>query len=90
MRSTGYKKPEQVQERTRMVATLRGKMTLSDQHLRDLVGNADLLDAAVCVLAAADFLTGRAVPPADRCLAEREGWIWTALPQDATYTPSHE
>ena len=36
--------------------------------------------AAVCVLAAADFLTGHAVPPPDRCLAEREVWIRAALP----------
>ena len=90
MRSTGYKKTGQVQERTEMVAALRAKMTLADQNVRDLVGNADLLDAAVCVLAAADFITGRAVPPTDRCLAEREGWIWTARRGGPIYTAPHE
>jgi hypothetical protein len=38
--------------------------------------SADALDAAVCVLAAADFLRGEAMPPEDQALAEREGWIW--------------
>ena len=33
-------------------------------------------DAAVCVLAAADFLRGQACPPNDLELATREGWIW--------------
>lgn len=33
-------------------------------------------DAAVCSLAAADFLLGRAVGPADQEVALIEGWIW--------------
>jgi len=37
---------------------------------------ADMIDAMVCVLAAADFITGRCVKPADVELAEIEGWIW--------------
>lgn len=40
--------------------------------------SADAVDAAVCVLAAADFVEGRAVPPRDRDIAAIEGWIWTA------------
>jgi hypothetical protein len=40
--------------------------------------NADALDAAVCLLAAKDFLEGRAMPPPNRLLAEREGWIWAS------------
>jgi len=36
----------------------------------------DAIDAAVCALAAADFLRGDAIPPDDLQLAEREGWIW--------------
>jgi hypothetical protein len=42
--------------------------------------SAELVDAAVCVLAAADFLSSHAMNPEDRTLAEREGWIWTAAP----------
>jgi hypothetical protein len=40
--------------------------------------NADALDAVVCLLAARDFLAGRAMPPSDQIIAEQEGWIWAA------------
>jgi len=43
--------------------------------------NADVLDAAVCVLAAGDFLLGRAMAPENRSQAEREGWIWVRAPE---------
>jgi len=46
----------------------------------DLTQSADLVDAAVCVLAGDDFIGGRAMNLGDRSLAEREGWIWTAAP----------
>ena len=42
--------------------------------------SADAVDAAVCALAAADFLLGRAVPPRDYSVAKVEGWIWAAQP----------
>ncbi len=43
-----------------------------------LIDNDDLLDAAVCVLAAMDFLSGYTAEPvrAKRWLYVREGWIW--------------
>ena len=69
---------------------LREWMTIPQAQVEALCRNDDLLDAAVCVLAAQDFLTGRAVPPPDRCLAECEGWIWTALPGAPIYTAPHE
>ena len=40
--------------------------------------NAEVLDAVVCLLAARDFLDGRAMEPVDASLALQEGWIWTA------------
>lgn len=40
----------------------------------------DAADACVCALAVADFLAGRAVPPADEATARVEGWIWVADP----------
>jgi len=45
-----------------------------------LLTKADVLDAALAALAGADFLAGRCPPPADRGLAEREGWIWVREP----------
>ena len=45
---------------------IRGELEASDH----------VLDAAVCVLAAADFLTSSVISPDLRDLARREGWIW--------------
>lgn len=42
--------------------------------------NSDIFDAALCVLAGADFLAGECAKPADRALAETEGWIWVKRP----------
>lgn len=41
-----------------------------------LVDDPHLLDAAISVLAAADFARAACMPPADPGLAQREGWIW--------------
>jgi hypothetical protein len=49
-----------------------------------LPASADAIDALVCVLAAADFMRGRASPPEDRERARQEGWIWTAQAPDQT------
>lgn len=44
--------------------------------LSALTKSKDAVDAAVCVLAAADFLLGRAIAPIDHETALLEGWIW--------------
>jgi hypothetical protein len=72
--STGYKKRDQ--ERREIVAALRAKLTIGESVL-DLSTSADLVDAAVCVLAGDHFIAGRAMNPENRSLAEHEGWIWT-------------
>lgn len=79
----GYKKSdERARSRRReMVEKLKREMHIPERLVADLSENADMLDAVVCVLAGADFLAGRAMPPPDRQhrrLAEHEGWIWTA------------
>ena len=61
-------------------------MTIPAHLAAALSDNADVLDAAVCVLAAEDFVAGRATPPTDRSAAEREGWIWTAPRRGPAYT----
>ena len=38
--------------------------------------NDNVLDAALCVLAAVDFLRGDAMEPEDQPKAWKEGWIW--------------
>ncbi len=49
-----------------------------------IVEDADVLDAVVCVLAGADFLSGKVYVPKDGKVApktvEREGWIWVYKP----------
>jgi hypothetical protein len=47
-------------------------------HQELLERNSDALDAVICVLAAQDFLQGRAMPPENLELAQHEGWIWAA------------
>jgi hypothetical protein len=80
IRSTGYKKRDQTQQRHEIVAALCMKLTIG-KSVPDLATSADLVDAAVCVLAGSDFIAGRAMSPENRSLAEREGWIWTAEPK---------
>ena len=89
IRSTRYKKqkePVHAEGRREIVAALRQKMAIPAGLVAALSDNADVLDAAVCVLAAADFVAGRATPPPDRRVAEREGWIWTAPRRGPAYT----
>ena len=75
--ATGYKKPHNIEERKEITEALRAHLTLPTDD-SELTANADALDAAVCVLAAKDFLESKADPPEDKALAEREGWIWCA------------
>lgn len=44
--------------------------------LPELLQSKDAVDAAVCALAAADFLSGRTIPPSNQDTAFIEGWIW--------------
>jgi hypothetical protein len=64
---------DRTDERREIVAALRTKLTIGES-VPDLATSADLVDAAVCVFVAADFISGRAMNPEDRGLAEREGW----------------
>ena len=44
------------------------------------MSNANGLDAVICALAAADFVSGTVMPPDDFHLARKEGWIWCTAP----------
>ncbi len=74
-RSTGYKAREHVVERREILGSL-GTFIDVGKYAAALESSADTLDAAVCVLAAKDFLDGCALPPVDLGLAAQEGWIW--------------
>jgi predicted nuclease with RNAse H fold len=76
--STGYKKPTDVAARGWIANSLGGEVV----GLSAVVdGPADVFDACLCLLAAKDFLDGRATPPRDHDLAIKEGWIWARGPQ---------
>lgn len=78
IRSNGYKKSDQQRARREILDRLSALATLPADIL-PMMKNADVLDAAVCVVAGADFLADHAVAPTDRERAETEGWIWTRL-----------
>lgn len=82
IRSKGYKKREQVEQRREIVTGLRERLTIVER-VPDLATSADLVDAAVCVLAGVDFLQGAAHCPRDYDLARREGWIWVSKQRQA-------
>ena len=72
IRSSGYKKPGQTEERREIIAGLAERMEVRTR-IGPLEHKADVLDAAVCVLAGADFLSGRALSPEDLVTAEWRG-----------------
>lgn len=71
VRARGYKQKQQREARVEILEALRERVSTAL-----LLSNADVLDAVVCMLAAADFLRGNVIQPEDRALAKKEGWIW--------------
>ena len=78
IQSTGYKAPGQEAARKEILADLREWISIGTREEAVPRAHADALDAVVCLLAAKDFLEGRAMPPVDLASARREGWIWAA------------
>ncbi len=83
--ASGYKETEKASVRRTIVSGIARFMILRAERSL-LLGNAHLLDAAVCVLAAGDFLAGNVLRPTDTALARKEGWIWVRTP-DMPSTP---
>lgn len=71
----GYKRADQRAVRDEILETLGSRLDAGG-FKRAMRANPDVLDAAVCAVAAADFLAGLTRPPPDRDVAEQEGWIW--------------
>lgn len=75
--SLGYKKPAQLERRKEILMLLEDEFQFRCN--RELVAaKDDALDAALCLLAAADFLDGKAYRPSpdNKHLVEKESWIW--------------
>ena len=79
IQASGYKKRSQAASRRRILDSL-GKHLALPSDTSVIVSNADVLDAVICILAAVDFLLGKAIEPTNRELAEKEGWIWVHRP----------
>lgn len=64
--------------RKKVLRALASQLVLPKGLDRTLAANPHALDAVLCVLAAADYLRGLAVPPSieQTMLSRREGWIW--------------
>lgn len=71
----GYKHKDGLEPRKLLLKELRKHIELpTDISLMEK--NDDALDAAICVLAGADFLRRDVYEPIDLELAKKEGWIW--------------
>jgi len=71
--SKGYKKPEQAAARRTIISAIPELASAIDAAAMEAY--ADVLDAALCLTAASDFLAGQAFSPNNPALAEKEGWI---------------
>jgi hypothetical protein len=80
--SRRYKKAEDVAARRQIIEGLALEMPF-ERTFPVIETEPDALDAVVCLLAAKDFLDGKAIGPTDLALAEHEGWIWIAAPRAA-------
>lgn len=76
MPAQGYKtnSAEHEHVRSRIIDDLEEYIAIEDRA--PLLKSADTLDAVICCLAAADFLSGKSSQPEDLELAMKEGWIW--------------
>ena len=78
--SLSYKKrtQESKNERRKLVDGLADIVELGEAAGNEMADRHDLLDAAVCVIAGADFAEGSVVEPTSEDIdrARREGWIW--------------
>ena len=82
--TTGYKAPAGSRERDTIVEALCEDRDLEcSGALKDRMRESDhVLDAVLCLVAAADFVRGeRLLEPADEAVARQEGWIWVRAPE---------
>lgn len=75
--SMKYKKVEEESTRQEIILNLRQYIDIG-QFENILRKDADVLDSVVCVLAAGNFLTSKAMSPPNLELAKKEGWIWVS------------
>ena len=72
---TGYKSKTGESERRRVLDAVRSLVTI-ETEIPGISKASDGLDAAICALAACDFLSGMALSPKEGWPVGREGWVW--------------
>ena len=77
--TSGYKAMGDVAKRRQILRGLKRRIQIS-RRMPLLLEDANALDAAVCVVAAMDFLAGSTIQPENPDRARREGWIWVRAP----------
>ena len=77
---SGYKGSanEAVARRRELTHAIAKQVAFSADAAKEMARTDHALDAVLCVCAGLDFLAGNAVPPEDRSLAAKEGWIWVS------------
>ncbi len=80
----GYKgsKPQNHDARRKLIEALETRLRIDDALIDLAIAKDDALDAAICCLAAADFIEGACFEPEDEDLAAKEGWIWVRRPDE--------
>ncbi|VUT28267.1 MAG: hypothetical protein SYNGOMJ08_00836 [Candidatus Syntrophoarchaeum sp. GoM_oil] len=74
-----YKDKKNTDERKKILKGLKTRIGTSNIEEEKAIGDDNILDATVCVLAGLDFIEGKCFEPPDREKAEKakkEGWIW--------------
>jgi len=86
----GYKKKDGHAARRKLIDKLKSYLIFPTDQKRvvQMEKNDDALDAAICILAGADFLRGDVLQPEDIALAKKEGWIWIKTPAGCSSTNS--
>lgn len=83
LRSSGYKGAGREKEREEIYASLEPMLDFDEVLARKMRASDHMLDAAVCTLAAADFVREEMILPPDDEDVRREGWIWVRRPRSS-------
>lgn len=79
---SGSVKEQTLDQRSALLAQMLRELGPPPEARKQILLSNHAFDAAVCVLAAADFLTAEVFEPTDLEMARREGWIWARKPVD--------
>lgn len=80
----GYKATSGKNQREEVLSQVEKRIAIRTM-IPDLDRGSDGIDAALCVLAAHDFLLGAAIEPDEKAPYRTEGWIWVRNPDGAPH-----